>query len=91
MVDRHADIVSGWTFLSGGTLLHEEEAYLDNTASWAWQQLSVGKKATQDCASADCHAEVYVENLSTQAVWFDDLEIATGALPAALVVQEEHY
>jgi hypothetical protein len=47
-----------------------------NTASWAWQQLSVGKKATVDCASADCHdcasaAEVYVENLSLQPVWFD--------------------
>jgi hypothetical protein len=56
------------------------------TAAWAWQQLSVGKKATvdcasadcasADCASADCHdcasaAEVYVENLSLQAVWFD--------------------
>jgi hypothetical protein len=67
-----------------------------NTASWAWQQLTVGKKATvdcasadcasadcasadcasADCASADCHdcasaAEVYVENLSLQPVWFD--------------------
>jgi hypothetical protein len=58
---------------SGGILLHQEEAYLVRgrpvtTAAWAWQQLSVGKKATQDCASA---AEVYVENLSLQAVWFD--------------------
>jgi RHS repeat-associated protein len=60
--------------------------YLDNTASWAWQQLSIGKLAT-----VDCWAEVYVENLSSQAVWFDDLEIATGALPTALVVQETHY
>ncbi len=32
-----------------------------------------------------------MENLSSQAVWFDDLEIATGALPTALVVQETHY
>jgi hypothetical protein len=47
-------------------LLHEEEAYMGNTASWAWQQLSVGKKAT-----VDCHAEVYVENLSLLPVWFD--------------------
>ncbi len=39
----------------------------------------------------DCWAEVYVENLSSQAVWFDDLEIATGALPVAVVVQETHY
>ncbi len=46
----------------------------------------MGKKAEQDC-----WAEVYVENLSSQAVWFDDLEIATGALPTALVVQETHY
>ncbi len=46
----------------------------------------MGKKAEQDC-----WAEVYVENLSSQAVWFDDLEIATGALPTALVVQEAHY
>jgi RHS repeat-associated protein len=65
--------------------------YLDRrravqNASWAWQQLTVGKKA-----EADCRAEVYVENLSSQAVWFDDLEIATGALPTALVVQETHY
>ncbi len=59
---------------------------MDNSASWAWQQLTVGKKADQDC-----WAEVYVENLSSQAVWFDDLEIATGALPTALVVQETHY
>jgi RHS repeat-associated protein len=41
-------------------------------------------------------SEVYVENLSSQAVWFDDLEIAadaqsTGALPVAIVVQETHY
>jgi RHS repeat-associated protein len=36
-------------------------------------------------------SEVYVENLSSQAVWFDDLEIATGALPVAVVVQETHY
>jgi RHS repeat-associated protein len=65
--------------------------YIDQNASWAWQQpqtrsLSVGKKA-----EADYWAEVYVENLSSQAVWFDDLEIATGALPTALVVQETHY
>jgi RHS repeat-associated protein len=46
----------------------------------------VGKKA-----DADCWAKVYVENLSSQAVWFDDLEIQTGALPTALVVQETHY
>jgi RHS repeat-associated protein len=62
-----------------------------NTASWAWQQLSVGKKATVDCASADCHAEVYVENLSLQPVWFDGLEIAAGGAPVAVVVQEAHY
>ncbi len=67
-------------------MLHEQEDYLDNTASWAWQQLSIGKLAT-----VDCWAEVYVENLSSQAVWFDDLEIQTGALPTALVVQETHY
>jgi RHS repeat-associated protein len=67
-------------------VLHEQEMYLDNTASWAWQQLSIGKLAT-----VDCWAEVYVENLSSQAVWFDDLEIATGALPVAVVVQETHY
>jgi RHS repeat-associated protein len=71
---------------SGGTVLHEQEDYLDNTASWSWQQLAVGKLAT-----VDCWAEVYVENLSSQAVWFDDLEIATGALPVAIVVQETHY
>jgi RHS repeat-associated protein len=71
---------------SGGTVLHEQEDYLDNTASWSWQQLAVGKLAT-----VDCWAEVYVENLSGQAVWFDDLEIATGALPVAIVVQETHY
>jgi RHS repeat-associated protein len=71
---------------SGGTVLHEQEDYLDNTASWAWQQLTVGKLAT-----VDCWAEVYVENLSSQAVWFDDLEIQTGALPVAVVVQETHY
>ncbi len=39
----------------------------------------------------DCWAEVYVENLSGVPVWFDDLEIQTGALPTALVVQETHY
>jgi RHS repeat-associated protein len=55
-------------------------------AAAADAQLTVGKLAT-----ADCWAEVYVENLSSQAVWFDDLEIATGALPTALVVQETHY
>jgi RHS repeat-associated protein len=76
---------------SGGTVLHEQEDYLVrgrlvNTASWSWQQLAVGKLAT-----VDCWAEVYVENLSSQAVWFDDLEIATGALPVAIVVQETHY
>jgi RHS repeat-associated protein len=71
---------------SGGTVLHEQEDYLDNTASWAWQQLAVGKLAT-----VDCWAEVYVENLSGVPVWFDDLEIATGALPVAVVVQETHY
>jgi hypothetical protein len=71
---------------SGGTVLHEQEVYLDQNASWSWQQLTVGKKADQDC-----WAEVYVENLSSQAVWFDDLEIATGALPTAIVVQETHY
>jgi RHS repeat-associated protein len=76
---------------SGGTVLHEQEDYLVrgrlvNTASWSWQQLAVGKLAT-----VDCWAEVYVENLSSQAVWFDDLEIATGALPVAVVVQETHY
>ncbi len=32
-----------------------------------------------------------MENLASQAVWFDDLEIATGALPVAAVVQETHY
>jgi RHS repeat-associated protein len=53
--------------------------------SGSWQQLSIGKLAT-----VDCWAEVYVENLSGQAVWFDDLEIATGALPVAVVVQETH-
>jgi RHS repeat-associated protein len=71
---------------SGGTVLHEQETYLDNTASWAWQQLSIGKLAT-----VDCWAEVYVENLAGVPVWFDDLEIATGALPVAIVVQETHY
>jgi hypothetical protein len=42
------------------------------TARTAHQRL-VGKTATVDCASADCAsaAEVYVENLSLQAVWFD--------------------
>jgi RHS repeat-associated protein len=34
---------------------------------------------------------VYVENLSSQAVWFDDLEIAAGGQPVAIVVQETHY
>ncbi len=67
-------------------MLHEQEDYLDNTASWAWQQLSIGKLAT-----VDCWAEVYVENLAGVPVWFDDLEIATGALPVAVVVQEVHY
>jgi hypothetical protein len=67
-------------------VLHEQEDYLDNTASWSWQQLAVGKLAT-----VDCWAEVYVENLSGVPVWFDDLEIATGALPVAVVVQETHY
>ncbi len=71
---------------SGGTVLHEQEDYLDNTASWAWQQLSTGKLAT-----VDCWAEVYVENLAGVPVWFDDLEIQTGALPVAVVVQETHY
>ncbi len=71
---------------SGGTVLHEQEDYLDNTASWSWQQLSIGKLAAQDC-----WAEVYVENLAGVPVWFDDLEIATGALPVAVVVQETHY
>jgi RHS repeat-associated protein len=71
---------------TGGALLHQQQMYIDQNASWAWQQLTVGKKADQDC-----WAEVYVENLSSQAVWFDDLEIATGALPTALVVQETHY
>jgi RHS repeat-associated protein len=76
---------------SGGTVLHEQEDYLVrgrlvNTASWSWQQLAVGKLAT-----VDCWAEVYVENLSSVPVWFDDLEIATGALPVAVVVQETHY
>jgi RHS repeat-associated protein len=71
---------------SGGTVLHEQEDYLDNTASWAWQQLSIGKLAT-----VDCWAEVYVENLAGVPVWFDDLEIQTGALPVAVVVQETHY
>ncbi len=71
---------------SGGTVLHEQEDYLDNTASWAWQQLSIGKLAT-----VDCWAEVYVENLAGVPVWFDDLEIQTGAAPAPIVVQETHY
>jgi RHS repeat-associated protein len=71
---------------SGGTVLHEQEDYLDNTASWSWQQLALGKLAT-----VDCWAEVYVENLAGVPVWFDDLEIATGALPVAVVVQETHY
>jgi hypothetical protein len=68
-----------------GTVLHEQEAYIDNTASWSWQQLSVGKLATQDC-----WAEVYVENLGSVPVWFDDLEIAAGGQPVAVVVQEAH-
>ncbi len=67
-------------------MLHEQETYLDNTASWAWQQLSIGKLAT-----VDCWAEVYVENLAGVPVWFDDLEIQAGALPVAVVVQETHY
>ncbi len=76
---------------SGGTVLHEQEAYIVrgrpvNTASWAWQQLTVGKLAT-----VDCWAEVYVENLSGVPVWFDDLEIAAGGQPVAVVVQEVHY
>jgi RHS repeat-associated protein len=55
-------------------------------AAAADAQLTVGKLATQDC-----WAEVYVENLSGVPVWFDDLEIQTGALPVAVVVKETHY
>jgi RHS repeat-associated protein len=39
----------------------------------------------------DCWAEVYVENLGSVPVWFDDLEIAAGDQPVAVVVQETHY
>jgi RHS repeat-associated protein len=81
---------------TGGALLHEQQVYLDRrravqNASWSWQQLTVGKKADQDCWDWASAAEVYVENLSSQAAWFDDLEIATGALPTAIVVQKTHY
>ncbi len=31
-----------------------------------------------------------MENLSSQETWFDDLEIAAGGQPVALVVQETH-
>jgi RHS repeat-associated protein len=62
-----------------------------NTASWAWQQLSVGKKATVDCHDCASAAEVYVENISLLPVWFDDLEIQAGGAPVAVVVQEVHY
>jgi RHS repeat-associated protein len=45
----------------------------------------------KDCWDWASAAEVYVENLSLQAVWFDDLEIAAGGQPVAVVVQETHY
>ena len=39
---------------SGGTVIHTQEEFivrgrLVNTASWSWQQLTVGKLATVDC------------------------------------------